>query len=79
MTREDVIRLAREAGGGLESEYANISALERFAALVAAHEREQCAKVCDPAPDLPNEAYLSHNVKAAMRRCAAAIRKRGTE
>lgn len=43
MPREDIIRMAREAGfagGGCE-------ALFRFAALVAAAEREACAKVCD--------------------------------
>jgi len=39
VTRDDIIRLAREAGGGLESDYTNISALQRFAALVAAAER----------------------------------------
>jgi hypothetical protein len=41
MTRDDVIRMAREAGGGLESDYANISALKRFAELVAAAERDK--------------------------------------
>jgi len=51
MTRDDIIRLAREAGfidwslhGRLESKE---EALERFAALVAAAEREACAQVCD--------------------------------
>ena len=34
-----VIEMAREAGGGLESDYINISALERFAELVRADER----------------------------------------
>ena len=46
MTREDVIRMAREAEfGGFVSMITN--PLERFAALVAAHEREECAKVCE--------------------------------
>ena len=48
MTR-DIIRLAREAGW--HDELLSVSftepLLERFAALVAAAEREQCAKVCD--------------------------------
>ena len=43
MTRDDIIKLARQAGGGLESDYTNISALERFADLVAAAEREKVA------------------------------------
>ena len=50
-----VIEMAREAGGGLESDYINISALKRFAELVRAdaiadaveREREACAKVCE--------------------------------
>jgi hypothetical protein len=51
MTRDDIIRLAREAGfidwslhGRLESKE---EALERFAALVAAAEREQCALIAE--------------------------------
>ena len=44
MNRDDIIRMAQEAN------YANSPLpefLERFAALVAAHEREACAKACD--------------------------------
>jgi hypothetical protein len=48
MNKEDIIRMAREAGfreyliqGSLSAE------LERFAALVAAHEREACARVAE--------------------------------
>lgn len=50
MTRDDILRMAREAGIGpltiaalehLEGR------LERFAALVAAAEREACALICD--------------------------------
>jgi hypothetical protein len=45
--------------------------LERFAALVAAHEREECAKVCD-------ELTLAHPGRADLTadQCAAAIRSR---
>ena len=40
MTREDIIRMAREAGcGGID----NFEVIERFAALVAAAEREKVA------------------------------------
>lgn len=49
MTRDDVIRMAREAkiinGPLINYSYAEFEKLERFAALVAAHEREECAKV----------------------------------
>ena len=44
MDREQIIRMAREAGIGPVYGYESI---ERFAALVAAHERESCARLCD--------------------------------
>jgi hypothetical protein len=54
MTREDVIRTAGEAGFHLHHNpelydcmVATYNSIERFAALVAAAEREACAKVCD--------------------------------
>jgi len=71
MTRDDIIRLAREAGivdwslhGRLESKE---EALERFAALVAAAEREACADICDQ--------YST--CEGIAQKCAAAIRARG--
>ena len=50
MNRDDIIRMAREARwiGNVEGwTFTNYEELERFAALVAAHEREACAQVCD--------------------------------
>ena len=55
MTRDDIIRMAKEAGWkrvGRNPETGPefpvlIERLERFAALVAAAEREACAKVCE--------------------------------
>ena len=49
MTRDDIIRMAREAHGPITSQWWDMdaAALERFAALVAAAEREACAKVCE--------------------------------
>jgi hypothetical protein len=53
MTREDVIRMAREAklnigpAGMGQTVWGGDAELERFAVLVAAAEREACAKVCD--------------------------------
>ena len=50
MTREDVVRMSQEAAimppnwGATEYQW---QSLERFAALVAAAEREACAKVCE--------------------------------
>jgi len=52
MNREDIIRMAREAGFNVEKGYLlRITGidedLERFAALVASAEREACAKLCE--------------------------------
>ena len=49
MTRDDVIRMAHEADCLDDQHYGTVWAnkLERFAALVAAHEREACAKVAE--------------------------------
>jgi hypothetical protein len=44
MTREDIIRMAREAGIRDCTCNGEFGCLERFAALVAAAEREACAK-----------------------------------
>jgi len=64
MTREDIIRMAREADVYCTTRQPTLDAmLERFAALVAAAEREACAKVCE-------DAWTRHA-------CAAAIRARG--
>jgi hypothetical protein len=76
MTNNDIIRMAHKAGlceaNGEDDNSINISLyLERFAALIAAHEREQCAKVCDAR-------YMGDNNREDMEamRCAAAIRAR---
>lgn len=82
MTRDEIIKLAREAaarhGHTLKDQPSpeTVEFIVEFAALVAAAEREACAKVCDPEPSPPNEAYIVLNNKATMRKCAAAIRAR---
>ena len=79
MNREDLIRMAREAGllvigtaDGSEAVYTwpqgITDELERFAALVAAAEREACAKVCETHEPTTTPTYVSY---------AAAIRARG--
>ena len=85
MTRDDIIRMAEEAGikgpaparQGFKM-YANPQRLERFAALVAAAEREACAKVCENMSlewqDQPNIAQAE---LATIMDCALAIRARG--
>ena len=64
MTRDDIMRMARETDCLDDQHYGSVWAdkLERFAKLVAAAEREECAKVCDAR----DAAY-----------CAFSIRERG--
>jgi hypothetical protein len=50
MNTEDIIRMAREAGAsssGISLIIGIEDFFERFAALVAAAEREACAKICE--------------------------------
>ena len=76
MTRDDIIRMAREAGwpGIYSKPLLSITMQEddflRFAALVVAAEREACAKVCD---ELAEKDRLSNYYAVAAR----AIRDRG--
>jgi len=79
MNIEDIIRLAREASRTPFCYFPQSNAeLERFAELVAAAERERCAKVCESLPleweDQPNIAQAE---LATMMDCALAIRARG--
>jgi hypothetical protein len=81
MTRDDIIRMAKEAGWSRTGRNPEtgpefpvlIDRLERFAALVAAAEREACAKVCEW------EAAKLKQLREALAVgiCAAAIRARG--
>ena len=77
MDREQIIRMVREvADKDKVDPYLNEfvvltpEELERFAALVAATEREACAKVCDG---------MDHNGVMIAADCAAAIRARGNK
>jgi len=67
MTKDEIIRMAREAGLEiyLAPNWDLLEQLERFAALIAAHEREECAKFCDEL-ELPN--------LRGIKVCATAIR-----
>ena len=80
MDRDTIIRLAREAGVKpllYDGKWA-VEGLDVFAALVAAHEREECAKVCDRIYHgwldcAPEDEYKTlHDAED----CAAAIRSR---
>ena len=73
MTRDDIYLMAKEAGFMtlFINEDTWIPYLEKFAKLVAAAEREACAKVCDVLAVHPE--YASNVTKLA----ALAIRERG--
>jgi len=75
MNQEDITRMAREAGISESHAQGMQGFLERFAALVAAAEREACAKVCEAEADA-TDAHL-HMCIDALRDCADAIRARG--
>ena len=75
MTKEEIIEMARQSGFNVEQGFllrvTGIDEdLERFAKLIAQHEREECAKICDQYA-LEDENWAGG--------CAFAIRKRGKE
>ena len=70
MTREEIMRLAQEAGYLILDEK-RTEWLERFANLVI----EECAKVCDDQAEYADE-HLTDSAWRAADRCAAAIRAR---
>ncbi len=73
MKQEDIIRMALEAGF-TEGDLAHFPDLiAYFAALVAAAEREECARMVDPKPRFP---YVSGG-REFCTQLAAAIRARG--
>jgi hypothetical protein len=84
MNKDDIIRMAREAG--LQEvvdktdhhtivKMMDVPALERFAALVYAAEREACAKLCE---DIATETYGMTKLRE-YGECADAIRARGQQ
>lgn len=76
MNSDDIIRMAQESGWDMDYVWDSTDGftirLERFAALVAAAEREACAKVCE-------DRYMGDNNGEDMEAkiCAIAIRARG--
>ena len=76
--RDTIIKMAREVADPNTADVVfddlitlNFGEIERFAALVAAHEREACAKACEEHPEGLNM-LGGHFVL-----CAKAIRARG--
>ena len=89
MTREEIIRMALEAGCTVNEASSWARTLERFAILVASAENEECAKVCEEkqeysmpisCPDGISGCLVAHYVPARREKtgseCAVAIRAR---
>ena len=76
MTRDDILRMAREAGFVLSSNATDeaMGGFSRFAALVAAAEHEACAQSC---VEISKHYWMGDCQFEAATRCAAAIRERG--
>jgi hypothetical protein len=78
MEREQIIRMAREAGFKVDWQHADVAEIkakryEHFASLVAAAEREACAKLCDER----QEVFQKYYTKGIPALCAESIRARG--
>ena len=74
MTKDDIIRMAREVYGETDFHESALFHLTQFAALVAAAEREACAKLCD------EELFAccwDDDAQAVAEHLAEAIRARG--
>ncbi len=84
MTRDEIIRMAREAGfpttsylsGRHDIAGQSVARFARFAALVAAAEREACAKVCE---EIADDLSAQHNVAPTALLCAEELRTRGQQ
>ena len=86
MNREQIIRMAREAGLAYGSDEKPLNSVTRFAALVAAaaraEENEACAKVCEEVESRAEELWdkfaypEDQGMASGARQCATAIRAR---
>ena len=73
MNREDIIRMAEESGA---IHYWHLSNLERFAALVAAAEREACASALEKM-QIVGTGEHGFLERSTIKDCAETIRARG--
>ena len=90
MTRDDIIKLARDAGfyfhdagyapilHTTKNEYSE-KCFERFAALVAAAEREACAKACEGVAEEYRGTTWGKKAEKICDNCADAIRARSNK
>jgi hypothetical protein len=83
MTQDEIIEMAKQAGASrffskdsVELGLTSTAKIEAFAKLVAAKEREACAKVCEEREQLWKKAGL-WGKHVEYEECAIAIRARG--
>lgn len=82
MKREDIIAMVQQAviefpnATPFDFRLIRIQTIERFAELVAAHEREECSRVCEA---LGNNPEIDEIVCSAFQQADEAIRARGKE
>ena len=77
IARDEIIKLAREAGMYVTTRQSTFDAmLERFAALVASAEREACARVCT---EIMDDFWTGDDRWEAARHCAESIRARSQQ
>lgn len=67
MNKDEIIRMAREAGPLTQGPFD--AWCKRFAALVAAHEREACAEVCKKHADVYEKIEQNPTAKSAWAAC----------
>ena len=84
MTQYEIIQMANEArlNSYRIAPAEAVAVWERFAALVAAKERDACAQVCEWMRTVPPNGEpedVERGFNAALGRSAAAIRARGTK
>jgi len=82
MTQDEIIEMARQAGAStmiskdsVEKALTSTAKIEAFAKLVAAKEREACAKVCEEEGKLWSKAGCTDTQTFGL--CATVIRARG--
>ena len=80
MTQDEIIEIARRAGAIYSNDHA-VSLLDDeiiiFAKLVAQHEREACAKVCDSLEEQCEKLFVPDEKWPTPADCANIIRARG--
>jgi hypothetical protein len=85
MNRDDIIRMAQEAGFYIDQDWIEhgLPGFERFAELVRADEREACAEIAEKMGNKMKEGYEKTNDLIfkfncyALEACATSIRARG--